>query len=98
MNVAGKLGTLQKGAWADLVVLDSNPATDIKNMRSINSVWIAGKKILVGQPILAAAAFQAALGPANPQPRQARLYSTPYPLAPSRAARYREDDSPARAG
>jgi imidazolonepropionase-like amidohydrolase len=45
MNVAGKLGTLQKGAWADLVVLDSNPATDIKNMRSINSVWIAGKKI-----------------------------------------------------
>ncbi len=45
MGVAGKLGTLQKGAWADLLVLDKNPATDIKNTRSIHSVWIAGKKI-----------------------------------------------------
>jgi imidazolonepropionase-like amidohydrolase len=40
MNAAGKIGTLQKGAWADMLVLD-----DIRNMRSINSVWIAGKKI-----------------------------------------------------
>jgi imidazolonepropionase-like amidohydrolase len=45
MNVAGKIGTLEKGAWADLIVLDSNPATDIKNMRSIHSVWIAGNRI-----------------------------------------------------
>jgi imidazolonepropionase-like amidohydrolase len=45
MNVAGKIGTLEKGAWADLIVLENNPATDIKNMRSIHSVWIAGNRI-----------------------------------------------------
>lgn len=45
MNVAGKLGTIEKGAWADLLVLDKNPATDIANMRAIHSVWIAGNRI-----------------------------------------------------
>ncbi len=45
MNVAGKLGTIEKGAWADLLVLDKNPETDIANMRAIHSVWIAGNRI-----------------------------------------------------
>ena len=45
MNVAGKLGTIEKGAWADLLVLDKNPETDIANMRNIHSVWIAGNLI-----------------------------------------------------
>ena len=45
MNVAGKLGTIEKGAWADLLVLDKNPELDIANMRTIHSVWIAGNRI-----------------------------------------------------
>jgi len=45
MNVAGKLGTIEKGAWADLIVLEKNPASDIRNMRTIDSVWIAGNRI-----------------------------------------------------
>jgi imidazolonepropionase-like amidohydrolase len=39
------VGTLTKGAWADFVVLDKNPLTDIKNTRSIESVWIAGNQV-----------------------------------------------------
>jgi imidazolonepropionase-like amidohydrolase len=39
------VGTLTKGAWADFVVLDKNPLADIRNTRSIASVWIAGKQI-----------------------------------------------------
>jgi imidazolonepropionase-like amidohydrolase len=39
------VGKLTKGAWADFVVLDKNPLADIRNTRSIASVWIAGKQI-----------------------------------------------------
>jgi imidazolonepropionase-like amidohydrolase len=45
MQVAGKLGTLEQGAWADLIVLEKNPLDDIRNMRSIESVWIAGNRL-----------------------------------------------------
>ena len=45
MQMAGKIGSLQPGAWADLIVLERNPLDDIKNMRSIQSVWIAGNQI-----------------------------------------------------
>ena len=38
-------GTLAEGKWADMVVLTKNPAMDIKNSRSIESVWIAGNKV-----------------------------------------------------
>jgi imidazolonepropionase-like amidohydrolase len=44
MRVDG-VGTLQPGAWADLVVLDQNPLSDIRNTRRIASVWIAGNPI-----------------------------------------------------
>jgi imidazolonepropionase-like amidohydrolase len=37
-------GTLAKGKVADLVVLDKNPLDDILNIRSINAVYIGGKK------------------------------------------------------
>ena len=40
-----QLGTLQPGKWADLVVLDANPLTDIRNTRQIDSVWIAGRRL-----------------------------------------------------
>ena len=45
MGVPGKIGTLEAGAWGDLIVLGRNPAEDIKNMRTIESVWIAGNQV-----------------------------------------------------
>jgi imidazolonepropionase-like amidohydrolase len=45
MNAGGKIGVLEKGAWADVIVLEKNPLDDIRNMRSIESVWIAGNRI-----------------------------------------------------
>jgi imidazolonepropionase-like amidohydrolase len=38
-------GTLQAGKWADLVVLNASPLTDIKNTRQIDSVYIGGRKV-----------------------------------------------------
>ena len=40
-----ELGTLEKGKWADFVVLNANPLQDIRNTRTINSVWIAGARL-----------------------------------------------------
>jgi imidazolonepropionase-like amidohydrolase len=42
---AKDLGTLQATRWADLIVLDKNPLEDIKNTRTIKSVYIAGNKV-----------------------------------------------------
>lgn len=42
---AGQFGTIQPGAWADLLVLAANPLDDIKNTRQIKSVWIAGRQL-----------------------------------------------------
>jgi imidazolonepropionase-like amidohydrolase len=42
---AKDLGTLQQGKWADLVVLNRNPLTDIRNTRTISAVYIAGNRI-----------------------------------------------------
>jgi len=39
------VGVLKAGAWADFVVLDRNPAQDIRNTRAISSVWIAGNPV-----------------------------------------------------
>lgn len=39
------IGTLAPGAWADFVVLDRDPRQDIRNTRSIASVWIAGNEV-----------------------------------------------------
>ena len=44
MKVEG-IGALVKGAWADFVVLDRDPILDIRNTRSIVSVWIAGNQV-----------------------------------------------------
>jgi imidazolonepropionase-like amidohydrolase len=41
---AGEIGTLAAGASADLLILNANPLDHIRNMRSIESVWINGKK------------------------------------------------------
>jgi imidazolonepropionase-like amidohydrolase len=42
---AKDLGTLEKSKWADLIVLDKNPLEDIRNTRTIQAVYIAGKKV-----------------------------------------------------
>jgi imidazolonepropionase-like amidohydrolase len=39
----GQIGSIQPGAAADFVVLKGNPLQDIKNTKTIQSVWIAGK-------------------------------------------------------
>ena len=39
------LGTLTVGKAADLLVLDGNPLQDVRNLRQINSVWIAGRRM-----------------------------------------------------
>lgn len=44
-KLADRVGTLAPGRWADFVVVDSDPLENILNMRSINSVWIAGNRI-----------------------------------------------------
>jgi len=42
---AKDLGTLEKGKWADLIVLGKDPLADIKNTHSIEGVWIGGTKV-----------------------------------------------------
>ena len=44
MKIDG-VGALQNGKWADVVVLNANPLTDIKNTRLIDSVYIGGRKV-----------------------------------------------------
>jgi imidazolonepropionase-like amidohydrolase len=39
------LGTIEPGKWADFVALDADPLSDIRNVRRIASVWIAGNKV-----------------------------------------------------
>jgi imidazolonepropionase-like amidohydrolase len=39
------VGALAPGAWADVVVLDRDPRQDIRNTRSIASVWVAGNEV-----------------------------------------------------
>ena len=41
---AGEIGTLAAGAAADILILGANPLENIRNMRSIEQVWLAGKK------------------------------------------------------
>ena len=45
MQVSGKLGTIEPGTWADFVVLDKNPLEDIRHLRTIRSVYIAGNAV-----------------------------------------------------
>jgi imidazolonepropionase-like amidohydrolase len=44
-----QLGTIQPGRQADLLVLNANPVSDIRNTRQIHSVWIGGRQ-LTGMP------------------------------------------------
>ena len=41
----GDIGTLEPGKWGDFSMLTENPAADIRNSHSIESVWIAGNRV-----------------------------------------------------
>jgi imidazolonepropionase-like amidohydrolase len=45
MGLADRVGTIQPGRYADLIVLAKNPLEDIKNTRTIESVWISGNRV-----------------------------------------------------
>ncbi len=49
MKVDG-IGAITKGAWADFVALERDPLKDIRNTRSIASVWIAGNRVKEIEP------------------------------------------------
>jgi imidazolonepropionase-like amidohydrolase len=40
-----RVGALQQGRWADFIVLRANPLDDIRNTRTIESVWIGGNRV-----------------------------------------------------
>ena len=45
VNISQQAGTLEKGKWADFVILTANPLDDIRNTRAIESVWIGGVQV-----------------------------------------------------
>ena len=45
INISEQVGTLDKGKWADFLVLSANPLDDIRNTRKIESVWIGGVQV-----------------------------------------------------
>ncbi len=45
LGVSDDLGSLEKGKWADLIVLDKDPRDDILNTRSLSMVFIAGNRV-----------------------------------------------------
>ena len=44
MKLEANLGTIERGRWADLLVLNANPIANIRNTRDIHSVWISGRR------------------------------------------------------
>lgn len=45
LGIANRKGTVTVGKEADLILLDSNPLTDIKNIRTISKVFQKGKQV-----------------------------------------------------
>jgi len=44
-KVDPKIGTIEPGKWADVLVLNANPLDDIRNTRQIHSVWVGGNRL-----------------------------------------------------
>jgi len=45
MKLERELGTLEAAKWADFVVLDASPLDDIRNVRRIAAVYVAGNRV-----------------------------------------------------
>jgi imidazolonepropionase-like amidohydrolase len=45
MNVSDRVGALRAGLEADFLVLAKNPLDDIRNTRTLESVWIRGARV-----------------------------------------------------
>jgi imidazolonepropionase-like amidohydrolase len=45
LGISDRVGTLQPGRYADLIVLSRNPLDDIRHTRTIESVWISGNQV-----------------------------------------------------
>ena len=45
MHLDATLGTLEPGKHADFLVLAANPLDDISNTRSLEQVWVAGRRL-----------------------------------------------------
>jgi Tol biopolymer transport system component len=43
LGAGDELGTIEVGKWADLIVLDADPASDVRNSRRIRAVMQAGR-------------------------------------------------------
>ncbi len=41
------IGTLEKGKWADFILMEKDPLESISNTQSLESVWIAGNRVPV---------------------------------------------------
>jgi imidazolonepropionase-like amidohydrolase len=50
INISKQVGTLEKGKWADFLVLSANPLDDIRNTRTIESVWVGGVRVPAKAP------------------------------------------------
>ena len=70
---AKDLGTLEKGKWADLVVLEKNPLDDIHNTRTIDSVYVAGTLAGRRTAVMAKATPTTTKGPTTLNQRNASL-------------------------
>jgi imidazolonepropionase-like amidohydrolase len=45
MNIGDRVGTLKSGLAADFLMLGKNPLDDIRNTRTLEAVWIAGRRV-----------------------------------------------------
>jgi imidazolonepropionase-like amidohydrolase len=45
LKASDRLGSIEAGKWADLLVLGANPLDSIANTRKLDSVWIAGNRV-----------------------------------------------------
>jgi len=46
IGIESKTGTLEKGKWADMIVLDGNPLEDLKALKRVKMVILNGKVMI----------------------------------------------------